>query len=110
MDIESFAIGMKVGAKGGGGSASGVLVVHVDWDVGDGTLDKTWQEIHDAALGQVLILPSEYGGTLEVYYLQKVIIGPGMEYFVDFALNSNGSVDWMHFSASSASDYPVWYE
>lgn len=33
-------------AQGGGGSGGGVLVVT---DV-DGTLDKTWQEIHDAML------------------------------------------------------------
>lgn len=45
MDIESFAIGMKVGSKSGG-SGGGVLVVTFDDDTG--ACDHTWKEIHDA--------------------------------------------------------------
>lgn len=40
MDVVTYALCKK----NGGGSGGGVLVVH---DV-SGTLDKTWQEIHDA--------------------------------------------------------------
>ena len=109
-DPVSYAMGAKSG--GGGGSGGGVLVVHSIYDEQTETeaLDKTWQEIHDAALGQVLILSAEYEGVLEVYYLQRVSTDSGMTYEVAFAHNSNGGVDWLRYSASSASDYPVFYE
>ena len=45
--IAAIAKAIGGGSGGGGGSSGGgVLVVHEDEN---GTLDKTWQEIHDAA-------------------------------------------------------------
>ena len=48
------------GGGGGGGGGGGVLVVHST----NGTLDKTWKEIHDA-MGTslaILLADSEYNG------------------------------------------------
>lgn len=106
MDIESFAIGMTVGAKsGGGGSAGGVLVVHDIYDEQTGTesLDKTLQEIYDAM----------YGGTVVFVSTQD-----GDEMFMDFVYDVSlsdlqvnvhvyGSGANASFFAESASGYPV---
>lgn len=75
------------------GSGGGVLVVH---DV-DGTLDKTWQEIHDAMLSGGAVIDTDENET-DVSTVLRVYVGKGT-YFVI-------SADDSAFSASSASDYP----
>jgi hypothetical protein len=64
----------QIGDSGGGGGGGGVLVVHDT----DGTLDKTWQEIHDAMLS---------GGAVYVY--------------------SNGGISVFVFAGSNGSQYHV---
>lgn len=54
MNIGEVIALIKAFGGGGGSSGGGVLVVH---DV-DGTLDKTWQEIHDADFAVVV---SDFG-------------------------------------------------
>lgn len=81
--------------SGGGG----VLLVH---DV-EGTLDKTWQEIHDAALTDVVILAGINDNQITHRYLSETLIS-GDEYQVGF---SNGE---SYYIASSASGYPVFGE
>lgn len=44
--------------ENGGGSGGGVLVVQVDEQTG--VLDKTWQEIHDAAITRGAIIVAEF--------------------------------------------------
>lgn len=63
-DPVSYAMGAKSG--GGSGSGGGALVVH---DV-NGTLDKTWQEIHDA--GAVTVIQTNSN---ELYCCPVTIIG-----------------------------------
>lgn len=87
-------------AAGGGGSGGGVLVVH---DV-DGTLDKTWQEIHDAMfVGGAVIQFNE----TNVDHVLSVYTGKG-SYFV--SSQHGGEVlagGERYYTASSASDYPT---
>lgn len=57
---ETFLQGIIDASGGGGGGGGGVLVVHST----NGTLDKTWKEIHDA-MGTslaILLADSEYNG------------------------------------------------
>lgn len=83
----------------GGGSGGGVLVVTDT----DGTLDKTWQEIHDAPVAVV------HRGAGDQYTFYKMH---------DYMGNKGGNVDFIGvdanmgrssrtYIADSASDYPV---
>ena len=75
----------------GGGSGGGVLVVTET----DGTLDKTWQEIHDAmkSVGAVY----DGGDDDGVYIISSTIID------TNYIVNCSAG-EWV---ASSASGYPV---
>lgn len=81
---------------GGGGTGGGVLVVHSTNDYT--TLDKTWQEIHDAALNGIVVLSEESGSQLLAQYLHEVVIS-GDEYQVGFGDT--------YYIASSADGYPI---
>ena len=82
-------------ANAGGG---GVLVVTVT----DGTLDKTWQEIHDAA-PNVLLTYEDDGMT---YFFPLYSVGIDQEdYAVNFA--DATSPDPLNCLASAADDYPT---
>lgn len=76
--------------SGGGGSGGGVLVVAFT----DGTLDKTWQEIHDAMLsgGAVIQVDEAVNTVLKVYNSKGT-------YFVISAIDDR-------YAASSTSGYP----
>ena len=74
--------------QSGGGSGGGVLVVHHV----SGTLDKTWQEIHDAMLSGGVVVKE---GQTDVSVVKIVYVDRGF-YYVDQS--------WV---ASSASDYPA---
>lgn len=88
--LHNIAENVNNGGDSGGG---GVLVVH---DV-EGTLDKTWQEIHDAMLsGGAVIQVSE----TDVNTVESVNLGKGAMYYVNTS-------DGHSYIASSASDYPV---
>lgn len=86
------------GGGGGGAGGGGVLVVH---DV-EGTLDKTWQEIHDADFAVIYFSPA-------TGFTAMVIIGGIAEsgYSIyGVAYNGTTPVERL-YSASSASGYPV---
>lgn len=88
---EIKAIAEMFANMSGGGSGGGVLVVH---DV-EGTLDKTWQEIHDAMLsGGAAIQVNE----TEVDAVLRVYLGKGTYVVI--------STDGGAYSATSASGYP----
>ena len=80
-------------ALSGGGSGGGVLVVTDT----DGTLDKTWQEIHDADFAVVI---SAYPGGRFFDFVADI---GHTEDNTDFYI----SVQNEHYSASSASGYPT---
>jgi hypothetical protein len=81
------------------GVANVVLIAHVD---NGNTLDKTWQEIHDATLA--LILDSNgniIGNVAQTYYVEEL----AMPYCVSVAPIGTGSVT--EYNASSADGYPM---
>jgi hypothetical protein len=90
----------KIAQGSGGGSGGGVLVVTDT----DRTLDKTWQEIHDAMLtGLVVIqggsMDSGINTVTQVYYDKK-----GGAYKVHGGSSGNWSPA---YTASSADGYPT---
>lgn len=97
--------------SGGGGSGGGALVVH---DV-DGTLDKTWQEIHDAMLnGIVMVNVVDADGneeTLNTYIFSGTLIGAdkgGNPYYSADAIGFAGEIPvGREYSTNSASGYPT---
>lgn len=91
---EYLAAIAKAIQNGGGGTGGGVLVVH---DV-DNTLDKTWQEIHDAGFATLWL---DDGG--DVLLLDSCFAESG-NYNVEFSSVSYGST---MYTASSADGYPV---
>lgn len=89
------------GAGGGGGSGGGVLVVN---EV-DGSLDKTWQEIHDADIA-ILKIDSQIG-YLYVVYSDSL----RSEYSVAFFTVTSGGTsfdDPLIFETSTPNGYPQW--
>ena len=78
--------------SGGGGSGGGVLVVTVT----DGTLDKTWQEIHDAMLSGGAVIQAD---ETNVDTVLRVYNSKGTYRVI--------SVDDGMYVASSASGYPT---
>ena len=86
-------------AAGGGGGGGGVLVVGVDWDVDNGTLDKTWSEIYTASQSSIVMLSYEDDGFFEHRYLTAT-----EEYVVYFGTGDSEVI----FTAESADDYPVY--
>lgn len=91
---ETLNIGTDAPAPSGGG----VLEVHETVSGGTHTLDKTWQEIHDAMLsaGAVIVLD------VDIVYTVMSCIHADSNYWV-------GSIDYT-YRASSASDYPIYEE
>ena len=104
-DADSFPVGsLSRPSSGGGGGGGGGLIVNSDET---GTLDKTWQEIHDAAgEGVVMLIERNIEGNVEtsmtVYYLVMAgnILG---EYVTAFVSGE----ELRNFVASSADGYPV---
>ena len=70
MDVLTYALCKK----NGGGSGGGVLVLTDT----DGTLDKTWQEIHDAMLsgGVTIVIPDDGVYAVDSIYIDtKYFVG-----------------------------------
>lgn len=99
---EEYLAAIANAVQNGGGSSGGVLVVH---DV-DGTLDKTWQEIHDAmAAGQVPVVGYADGTDAGITI---IVWGAFLdETYSLWDVSSNPSQDDPLYSASSASGYPT---
>ena len=100
MDMYSLLMG---GGSGGGGG-SDIVVVH---DV-DGTLDKTWQELHDAmAAGKVVVCPYEDGPSyVQSMYLTYANIDDGC--VVQFMASEGGdTVSIFTYFADTPNDYPM---
>ena len=91
-DVFRAAVGEVAPKSEGGGSGGGVLVVTAT----DGTLDKTWQEIHDAMLSGGAVIQIDEA---EADTVLRVYAGKG---------TYNVSVDGGFYSASSASGYPTY--
>lgn len=93
---EVIALIKALGGSGGGGSGGGVLVVTNT----NGTLDKTWQEIHDAFVSGGCLIDKEGK-------YQNAAIGVGNnkgEFYVTFASQPNWSAGT--FVANAADGYP----
>jgi len=89
------------GSSGGGGSDS-VLVVH---NV-DGTLDKTWQEIHDAFVsGKVVSMLVDNGGNYFFAIATNIFENDGESYYVYFSF-VDGEVLSDGFATTTATGYP----
>lgn len=81
-------------------SGGGVLVVTVT----DGTLDKTWKEISDAAeSGTISVLKAESDSMFRFTLLSSVFV-QGDVYYVDFG---NEGIDFEEYSTDSETGYPV---
>ena len=102
-DMANDLIAAGICVDAAGGSGGGVLVVH---DV-DGTLDKTWQEIHDAMLsgGAVVSYSGKphmgLGSIVASMYNYK-----GGEYII-VQLSPMEITTPVVYSASSADGYPT---
>lgn len=103
---EIVALAKGLGGSGGGSSGGGVLVVNQTWN-GDwttATLDKTWQEIHDADV----VIVRDASDETSVYWYTVMsayeVVGT-KPYVVDAWDFSNNQA--INYNASSASGYPV---
>lgn len=104
--VDTIADGLEEALSGGSGGG-GAFIVTASWDeqTGNGTLNKTWQEIHDAALTSVVIWVIAEEGYLDIAYL-KGIADVENTYTLAFCALGD-SVIMNEFVAESASDYPV---
>ena len=98
---------MEVGIAeaGGGSSGGGVLVVTITWDDNSATMDKTWQEIHDAAVsGTPIIVMEDTGNSITFYEATGIDYAEGLSYV--FTIYDLIGASGMDFEASTASGYP----
>ena len=94
-------IGDSGGGGGGGGGSSNVLVVTDN----AGTLDKTWQEIHDAVeAGQVVVFQQALDNALTLYGFAGIEADTG--YYAVYLYNFGNSTK-ASYVTNSASGYPA---
>lgn len=98
------------GGGGGGGFTGGVLVVGLNIETG--ALDKTWQEIHDAAQNGVVCWLQPNGG---VAYLTALVEGGESgkivtPWSVDFIAFQESTAKSFSCIATSPNDFPVTIE
>ena len=86
----------QIGGGGGGGGGSGVLVVNKD-KTPPFALDKTWQEIFDAASTGVVFLVSVGDGEVSTDLVRTVYTDDST-----YSLEDSASI----YSTNSASGYP----
>lgn len=88
---------IEQGIANAGGGGGALIVTNTD-----GTLDKTWQEIHDAA-------PLVWGVSRGYLYSPMLAVAEfDGEYIVSFfAPTEQGNVEFIDYVASSADGYPV---
>lgn len=116
MDIESFAIGLKVGNKSGGGTTGGGMLVTITASGSYLIMDKTWQEIHDALLNGIPVVcrytshgTTETGETFQESIESVTSIsenyvkenGEFVEHYLSVYTSNLGG-----FEAQSKTDYP----
>lgn len=82
-----------IGSGGGGGAGGGVLVVGstLDADVGSITLDKTWEEIHDAPFAVIHV-------GKKLFYITE---------FTGYDIITYSSTVRLNFAADGPDEYPV---
>ena len=81
-------------------SGGGVLVIHETVSGGTHTLDKTWQEIHDADLPVFIIDNPDGGGTMRLWITNIAVSDD----------RYNVSVDGIEYSSGTESGYPEYTE
>lgn len=104
---EVIALIKAFGGGGGGSSGGGVLVVHETVSGTTHTLDKTWQEIHDA-LAQGIPCVTVYTNRNNVEQGQIVFVSgiPG-NYYVSVLSAQATTPVVVKLTATSADGYPA---
>lgn len=91
-----------------GVAAGGVLVVHIDEEYT--TLDKTWQEIHDA-LAQGIPCVTVFTENNDVEQGQIVFVSASAGIYYVYALSVQGTTPVaLNWTATSAGGYPTYNE
>ena len=103
---EVIALIKAFGGSGGGSSGGGVLIITEDG--GTGTLDKTWQEIHDAEFALIVnVVGQNYKSFIPVIEVNE----DSGSYTVTTCATFNNSGEAVFsigvYAASSANGYPV---
>ena len=104
---EIVALAKGLGGSGGGSSGGGVLVVNFTWNDDDSAdLDKTWQEMFDAASeGTPVVIKNSSSDSVYCFYLFS--IEHSGNYQVDILQINGGTYpDQLHFETNSATGYP----
>lgn len=84
-------------------TGGGVLVVNVTVDGNTGTLDHTWQEIHDAPIA-VIKMPND--GEVKTLAICTGMTHAGDDYVLDATLMAYPENVRIEFDATSADGYP----
>ena len=105
---EQYLAAIVENGGGGGGSGGGVLVVN---EV-DGTLDKSWQEIHDAMLSGIVVMPSistteDVYGKYEALYSFGVTCISDVQYEYPEYNTYTISTENANYVCSTADGYPA---
>lgn len=111
-NVETIADGLEEALSGGGSGGGGVLIVTATWDdeAGTSTLNKTWQEIHDADFA-VIYSESTDVETGEITLLKSPAISVGYDQSNGYIVSALvGGVTINPFYTDSSSGYPVYTE
>ena len=92
--------------NGSGLSGSDVMAVGLDWDIGEGTLDKTWKEIFDALTDNKIVIIKESGSSYVMFYYVTNAAHYQDSYTVDAMSISGLQLSIDQFASNSADGYP----
>jgi len=93
-----------IASAGGGGTGGGVLIVGINMQTM--TLDKTWQEIHDADMAFLKVVRSDT--TVSWMPVLTVLVDATCEVTFLATNPDDGTSIIMLFSSASADEYPVY--
>lgn len=94
---------LEFAGSGGGGGQGGSNVLVVGLDTATMTLDKTWQEIHDADFA---VIKTVFGDQITIGLLKSLNVVSN-EYYVSFTFIDYDAYNIMDLVADSANGYPV---
>lgn len=108
-------IGPKASAQSGGGTAPLIVTSNYDESTDEQTLDKTWQEIHDALAEDRLVFIASLAGPLVSQYRVQMVVAndggtPNYRVYADFVDISQGAQSPSYivdvYGCETATDYP----
>lgn len=116
-DLNHMEQGIADASQGGGGTEPLIVTSNYDESTDEQTLDKTWQEIHDALAENRLVFITSLAGPLVSQYRVQMVANdggtPNYRVYVGFVDISQGAQSPSYivdvYGCDAASEHPILY-